>query len=87
VRRLSFKTQFKIEFLGPFNGPKKSLKKNPEFNPSSPITSYFIILLCLTPDNFTHQGEMAMALNWLTVTLGLHCPKWYTHCLLTVFEG
>jgi hypothetical protein len=35
-------------------------------NPLSRIvrldTAYFIILLCLTPDNFTHQGEIAGAL-------------------------
>jgi hypothetical protein len=25
---------------------------------------YFIILLCLTPDDFTHQGE-SLALEWV----------------------
>jgi hypothetical protein len=31
-------------------------------NPLRLDTAYFIILLCLTPDNFTHQGEIAGAL-------------------------
>jgi hypothetical protein len=29
-----------------------------------PDAPYFIILLCLTPDNFTHQGESA-ATQWV----------------------
>jgi hypothetical protein len=29
-----------------------------------PDVPYFIILLCLTPDNFTHQGESA-ATQWV----------------------
>jgi hypothetical protein len=33
-------------------------------NPWSRIAPYFIILLCLTPDNFTHQGESA-ATHWV----------------------
>jgi hypothetical protein len=32
-----------------------------------PAAAYFIILLCLTPDNFTHQGEI-QALKYRSVT-------------------
>ena len=36
------------------------------FNPLSRIAPYFIILLCLTPDDFTLQGEIVLGLNGLT---------------------
>ena len=31
-------------------------------------TPYFIILLCLTPDDFTHQGKSA-ATQWFNQTI------------------
>jgi hypothetical protein len=34
------------------------------FNPLSRIRPYFIILLCLMPDDFTRQGESACA-EWV----------------------
>jgi hypothetical protein len=33
---------------------------------------YFIILLCLTPDDFTHQGDFSLNVRYLT-TLGSKC--------------
>jgi hypothetical protein len=36
----------------------KLLKKIAAMCPDVP---YFIILLCLTPDNFTHQGEQSVS--------------------------
>jgi hypothetical protein len=39
-------------------------------NPLSDNAPYFVILLCLTPDDFTHQGESA-ATQWVNQTI---CP-------------
>jgi hypothetical protein len=36
-----------------------------------PDVPYFIILLCLTPDDFTHQGESA-ASQWVNQTMPMH---------------
>ena len=33
-----------------------------------PDAAYFIILLCLTPDDFTHQGKSA-ATQWVNQTI------------------
>jgi hypothetical protein len=33
-----------------------------------PDAPYFIILLCLMPDDFTHQGESA-ATQWVNITI------------------
>jgi hypothetical protein len=35
------------------------IHRTTSFNPLSCIVPYFIILLCLTPDYFTHQGDSA----------------------------
>jgi hypothetical protein len=40
-------------------------------NPLSGNVPYFIILLCLMPDNFTRQGESA-ATQWVNQTLPMH---------------
>ncbi len=37
-------------------------------NPLSDNAPYFIILLCLMPDDFTHQGESA-ATQWVVILL------------------
>jgi hypothetical protein len=34
----------------------------------TPYAPYFVILLCLMPDNFTHQGESA-ATQWVNLLL------------------
>ena len=44
----------------PLNGLTKQ-----SVNPDAP---YFIILLCLMPDDFTHQGESA-ATQWVNQTI------------------
>jgi hypothetical protein len=38
-----------------------------------PDVTYFIILLCLTPDNFTHQGESA-GTQWVKPCHVLYLP-------------
>jgi hypothetical protein len=38
------------------------------FNPLSGNASHFIILLCLMPDDFTHQGESA-ATQWVNLPM------------------
>jgi hypothetical protein len=48
----------------------------------SPDAPYFIILLCLTPDNFTRQGESA-ATQWVTNPVfrcGQHCNIVTQYC-------
>ena len=40
-------------------------------NPLSGNVPYFIILLCLTPDDLTRQGESA-ATQWVNQTLPMH---------------
>jgi hypothetical protein len=47
-----------------------SIGFQPQFNPSSGKTPHFIILLCLTPDNFSLWGESA-ATQWVNQTI---CP-------------
>jgi hypothetical protein len=38
------------------------------FNPLLGNAPYFIILLCLTPDDFTHQGESS-ATQWVNLPM------------------
>ena len=50
-------------------GPCKGLREtNCEIDPLSRTALYFIILLCLTPDNFTYHGESAGA-QWVNLTI------------------
>ena len=46
-----------------------------------PDVSYFIILLCLTPDDFTRQGEIA-ATQWVK----LHCTMMCTTYVYTLSD-
>ena len=50
------------------------------FNPLSGDAPYFSILLCLTPDDFTHQGEWRL-MGLISTFIGENAKFFFMHML------